>query len=73
MSPATTFHERPVHVPSIPRVTETSEAFMGTAEEVRTSAVARNVAIALIVGAAIMLASISVWLWYGAHQYQNCL
>jgi hypothetical protein len=74
MSHTTVLHqEHPLHVPSVPQSTETWEVLAATPEVLRESNVARNVAIALILSAFIMLAGISVWLWYGAHQYQNCL
>ena len=73
MSHTTVLHQvHPPHVPSVPRSAETSEVLAAN-EAFRESNVARNVAITLILSAFIMLAGISVWLWYGAHQYQNCL
>ena len=27
----------------------------------------------MVIGGVVLLGSISVWLWYGMHHYQNCL
>lgn len=42
-------------------------------EAVSNAKLLRNVTISLLVFEVVLLGSISLWLWYGLHQYQNCL